>query len=90
MTIFTGEARTSHRFLRLPRNLGDAIFQGFTLLMAIVLLLLIVILVFELYMGSRAGIARFGSSFLVNQSWDRCSSILAHYRLSTVRCSLRC
>ena len=51
-------------------NLGDTVFRGWTRLMAIALLLLIALLVYELYAGSRLGLARYGFGFLLDRNWD--------------------
>jgi len=58
------------RRLRLPRNGGDVIFRGWAWLMTVTLLLLIVLLVYELFDGSRLGLARYGLRFLLNQAWN--------------------
>ncbi|MEJ2559284.1 MAG: phosphate ABC transporter permease subunit PstC [Anaerolineae bacterium] len=60
----------TRRVFNLPRNLGDVIFQGWTWLMAATLLALIALLVYELYAGSRLGLARYGLRFLLDQDWD--------------------
>lgn len=62
---------TNHqRTFRLPRNLGDAIFQGWTWMMAVVVLALVALLVYELYDGSRLGMEHYGLRFLLGQDWD--------------------
>lgn len=62
---------TNHqRPIRLPRNPGDVLFRGWTWLMAATILALIALLVYELYAGSRLGLARYGFRFLLDQTWD--------------------
>lgn len=55
---------------RLPRNLGDILFQGWAWLMAATILALIALLIYELYVGSHPGLARYGFRFLLDQTWD--------------------
>jgi len=62
---------TNHqRPIRLPRNQGDVLFRGWAWLMATTILALIALLVYELYAGSRLGLARYGLRFLLDQTWD--------------------
>ncbi len=64
-------SRSARRRATLGRiNLGDAIFGGWAWLMAATLVLIIVLLVLELYEGSKLGISRFGFSFLIEERWD--------------------
>jgi phosphate transport system permease protein len=60
----------TRRVVNLPRNLGDILFQSWTWLMAATILALIGLLVYELYDGSRLGLARYGLHFLSDQAWD--------------------
>lgn len=60
----------SRQTLSPPRNLGDALFQGWTWLMAAIVAALIVLLGYELYVGSRPGLDRYGLHFLAGVSWD--------------------
>jgi phosphate transport system permease protein len=60
----------TRRVFNLPRNLGDVLFQSWAWLMAATLLALIALLVYELYDGSRLGLARYGLRFLVDQDWN--------------------
>lgn len=60
----------ARRTFNLPRNLGDILFQSWTWLMAATILALIALLVYELYDGSRLGLARYGLRFLLDQHWD--------------------
>ncbi len=69
MTILP-ERLITRRALRLPRNVGDALFQGWAWLMAATLVVLILLLVYELYDGSRLGLARYGLRFLLDRDWD--------------------
>jgi phosphate transport system permease protein len=56
--------------LRKPRISGDFIFQGWTFLMAFTVIAIILLLVYELYEGSRLGIGEYGLSFLFDRIWD--------------------
>lgn len=49
---------------------GDGAFKWLTLLMALVVFLLIVLIGWELYLGSRLAIHKFGWHFLTNANWD--------------------
>jgi len=60
----------SKRVLRLPRNLGDALFQSWVWLMAATVLALIALLVYELFLGAQPGIVRYGFHFLIGQKWN--------------------
>jgi phosphate transport system permease protein len=60
----------TRRVVNLPRNMGDILFQSWTWLMAATILALIGLLVYELYDGSRLGLARYGLRFLSDQAWD--------------------
>jgi phosphate transport system permease protein len=60
----------TRRVVNLPRNLGDILFHGWTWLMAATILALITLLVYELFDGSRLGLARYGLRFLSDQAWD--------------------
>jgi len=52
------------------RNLGDLIFERLTLLFAVSVFLLVVLMGYEMYQGSKISIEKFGWSFLVNSTWD--------------------
>lgn len=58
------------KFISLPANKGDIIFQGGTMLMAATIVLLILMLVWQLIDGSWLGIREYGLSFLYGQEWD--------------------
>ena len=51
-------------------NLGDAVFRSLTLLFAFAVLSLVFLMAYEMYLGSRETINRFGLSFLVSSTWD--------------------
>jgi phosphate transport system permease protein len=51
-------------------NLGDAIFRNLTLLFAIALFSLVFLMAYEMYLGSRETITKFGFSFLTGVVWD--------------------
>ena len=53
-----------------PSRFGDRIFSGFTLLMAATVLVLIGIVGWQLWTGSRQSIQTFGWHFLVSTDWD--------------------
>ncbi|MHB8905811.1 MAG: phosphate ABC transporter permease subunit PstC [Melioribacteraceae bacterium] len=52
------------------RNLGDLIFEKLTLLFAVSVFLLVLLMGYEMYLGSKLSIDKFGWSFLVNSTWD--------------------
>lgn len=52
------------------RNLGDLIFERLTLLFAVSVFLLVLLMGYEMYQGSKLSINKFGWSFLVNSTWD--------------------
>lgn len=58
------------RAIRRPRNLGDALFRAWTWMMAVVVVALVALLVYELYAGSRLGMERYGLRFLLDQDWN--------------------
>ncbi len=51
-------------------NVGDFIFERLTLLFAVSVFLLVILLGYEMYQGSKLSIEKFGWSFLVNSTWD--------------------
>ncbi len=51
-------------------NLGDLIFERLTLLFAVSVFLLVLLMGYEMYLGSKLSIDKFGWSFLVNSTWD--------------------
>ncbi len=51
-------------------NLGDFIFERLTLLFAVSVFLLVVLMGYEMYQGSKLSIEKFGWSFLTNSTWD--------------------
>lgn len=54
----------------LNNNIGDIIFERLTLLFAVSVFLLVVLMGYEMYIGSRLSIDKFGWSFLTNSVWD--------------------
>src|SRR5262245_27644320 len=61
---------TLREVLKVPNNLGDALFQIVVLLMALIILALIGMLVYELYDGAKVGISTYGFGFLFQRDWD--------------------
>ena len=51
-------------------NLGDFIFERLTWLFALSVFLLVILMGFEMYEGSKISIQKFGLGFLVNSTWD--------------------
>jgi len=60
----------TQRFMSLPNNLGDLLFQGWTFVMAVAVIAIILLLVYELIEGSKLGITEYGFSFLFDSTWD--------------------
>lgn len=58
-----GELFSSH-------NLGDFLFERLTLLFAVSVFLLVLLMGYQMYHGSKLSIDKFGLSFLVNSTWD--------------------
>ncbi|MDR3609792.1 MAG: phosphate ABC transporter permease subunit PstC [Ignavibacteriaceae bacterium] len=52
------------------QNIGDLIFEKLTLLFAVSVFLLVILMGYEMYLGSKISIQKFGFSFLFNSSWD--------------------
>ena len=53
-----------------PSRVGDRVFSGLTLLMAITVVILICMVGWELWDGSRMSIRTFGFGFLLSSDWD--------------------
>ena len=51
-------------------NIGDLIFERLTLLFAVSVFLLVILMGYEMYQGSKLSIDKFGFSFLTNSVWD--------------------
>lgn len=51
-------------------NVGDLIFERLTLLFAVLVLLLVVVMAWEMYIHSMQSIQKFGFGFLVSSEWD--------------------
>jgi phosphate transport system permease protein len=69
-TLEGGQAGSIAPRMKPPSRLGDRIFSGFTFLMAVTVLLLICIVGWQLWSGSRLSIQKFGLRFLVSSDWD--------------------
>ncbi len=65
-----GRASASAPRMRPPSRFGDRLFAGFTLLMAVTVFLLICIVGWQLWVGARPSIQKFGLPFLVSSDWD--------------------
>lgn len=52
------------------QNLGDFIFERLTLLFAVSVFLLVLLMGYEMYVGSNLSIEKFGWNFLINTTWD--------------------
>ena len=52
------------------RNLGDIVFRNLTFLFALVVFSLVFVMAYEMYLGSRETIQKFGFSFLTRSVWD--------------------
>ena len=63
-------SQKAHRIMRLPHNPGDILFQGWTFAMALLVIAIILLLVYELYQGSKLGLVQYGISFLFDRTWD--------------------
>lgn len=63
-------AQKAQKYLRLPHNPGDFIFQAWTFGMAALVVGIILLLVYELYEGSKLGLSEYGFSFLFDRTWD--------------------
>ncbi len=51
-------------------NMGDFIFEKLTLLFTVSVFLLVILMGYEMYQGSRLSIAKFGWGFLSSSTWD--------------------
>jgi phosphate transport system permease protein len=51
-------------------NIGDIIFERLTLLFAVSVFLLVILMGYEMYIGSKISIDKFGWSFLTKSTWD--------------------
>ncbi|HUI65714.1 MAG TPA: phosphate ABC transporter permease subunit PstC [Bacteroidota bacterium] len=52
------------------RNVGDFVFKNLTLLFALCVLSLVFLMGYEMYVGSKPSLAKFGWHFLVSSTWD--------------------
>ena len=51
-------------------NVGDFIFEKLTLLFAVLVLLLVILMAYQMYVNSHLSISKFGWHFLVSSTWD--------------------
>jgi len=51
-------------------NVGDFIFEKLTLLFAVLVLLLVVLMAYQMYVNSQLSISKFGWHFLFSSTWD--------------------
>lgn len=51
-------------------NIGDFIFERLTWFFALLVLLLVILMGYEMYQGSKLSIDKFGLNFLTNSTWD--------------------
>jgi phosphate transport system permease protein len=69
------ETRLSGRIvLSPPSKTGDAVFKLLTWAMAMMVFVLVVVIGWELFQGSRPSLRKFGFAFLVQSNWDPVSS----------------
>lgn len=54
----------------LSNNIGDIIFEKLTLVFAVSVFLLVILMGYEMYQGSRLSIENFGFGFLTSSTWD--------------------
>jgi phosphate transport system permease protein len=66
----TVAAATAAPRMKPPSRMGDRVFAGFTFLMAFTVLLLICLVGWQLWIGSRPSIQQFGFHFLISTDWD--------------------
>lgn len=64
-----GENKILKRFFP-SNNFGDFIFERLTWLFALSVFLLVILMGYEMYEGSKISIQKFGLDFLVNSTWD--------------------
>jgi phosphate transport system permease protein len=56
--------------MRPPSRFGDKAFEWFTLAMAMALVVLVILISWELWQGSRLAVQKFGFHFLTTSTWD--------------------
>ena len=56
-------------------NFGDFIYEKLTLIFAIIVLLLVFLMGYEMYVGSKLSISKFGWKFLTETTWDPVAEI---------------
>jgi len=69
-TVTNSEKKNILKKIFFSRNLGDLIFERLTLLFAVSVFLLVILMGYEMYHGSKISIEKFGWSFLTNSTWD--------------------
>lgn len=69
-TVTNSEKKNIFKKIFFSRNLGDLIFERLTLLFAVSVFLLVILMGYEMYHGSKISIEKFGWSFLTNSTWD--------------------
>jgi phosphate transport system permease protein len=69
------EKKTLFNKIFQSHNFGDFIFERLTLLFAVSIFLLIILMAYEMYTGSRLSIEKFGWGFLINSTWDPVTEI---------------
>ena len=62
--------KTAAPRMKAPSRLGDRLFEGLTLCMAVTVLVLICVVGWQLWSGSRESVKTFGWHFLVSTDWD--------------------
>ncbi len=56
-------------------NIGDFIYEKLTLIFAIIVLMLVFLMGYEMYIGSKLSISKFGWKFLTETTWDPVAEI---------------
>ena len=69
-TFARGRAAGVAPRMKPPSRLGDRLFASFTFLMAVTVLVLICLVGWQLWSGSRLSIQKFGLHFLASSAWD--------------------
>ena len=69
-TLEEGKASAVFPRMKRPSRFGDSVFAGLTFLMAATVVLLICLVGWQLWSGSRLSIQKFGLHFLVSSDWD--------------------
>jgi phosphate transport system permease protein len=66
------ETATKHKMTKAGggRHLGDRVFKGVTLLMALAIFVLVILIAYQLLHGSQLSLHKFGWRFLTTSDWD--------------------